>query len=609
MQPMPMFDVRNILFAHDSAGMIPSQYAGLFNHGPRRLSNEQLLFLIHVFLCAGRPRALSDCLEGHAQDVPGVSFFHPTQQWHDQIIWLRRGVAQLPSMPVVNWKCFDACRLVVGLGDANDFNDCDIGFRCERRRHFVLAPDLEEDFVVTQAQPTRALVSPRFLSTVVNNWPPEGYERADLIHDSIRRHCEDLLRILEAHTNLASALVKAGPVVCDQHDPCCVELIARWYETIQLAFEDLTFHALCLRIACDNMSYFRLSDIFSHTKGDRIVSGYKCGPLVRVENVANFPSTFFDAYGGIDAAEKDTEKVRTDQLQSSCSQALQNSIVVPVVRRSLQRAQLHESSYEHLQAALAKGDHFCFQPCNPNNHCEDGVIFLCKENYSRGQREWTVLLVSNERFGGHSDPAMREAATGPRHVVDEWRGNVAHMPADFQDSDGNTHHLQYARILITVDPVVESKFDVTATEDNEVEDTTTTSVSEEGSLFAEANAAYIYMLRTNTRDEIESKVRNWALHPPPQCDLAELSPPAGRFPPKDAIGRAKMLVGTMQHHHNLSMEAGSEETSPPSKGKHGRVVAEYCMDLDTISKWCPTVGVFVGNLARIRQLGIGRHGN
>ncbi|CUI15136.1 multi-copy leucine-rich repeat protein, putative [Bodo saltans] len=584
MQPMPMFDMQDMYtqFTND-VGMLLSQYASLPDYEAYRLINEQLLFVIHVALCAGRPRALSDCLEGHAHDVPGVSFFHLTQQWQDKIMWLRRGVAQLPSVPVRERACLDACRLVVGLGAESIFNDDTIS-----RRYFVLAPDLSEDYVVTQAQPTRALVSPRFLSTIVNNWPKDDE------HESVGCHCENLQRTLETHADLAFSLAKAGPeLVRDQHDPCCVELIARWYETIRLAVEDLTFDALCLRFACalaDVAVTCEISErnIFTRQwKQQTVVHQVYVWPTGANENVVNFPSMFFDAYSGSDATEETDVKERKNN-------PLVSSIVVPAARRMLEPAQLQKSSYEHLQAALARGDHFCFQPRNPNNHCEDGVMFLREDTT---ERRWMVFLLKNKHWVDDTEPTTQEAATGPLHVVDEWRKTAVHMPAVLVDIDGNTHHLQNAQILITVDPVVKSKFDDTAT------------TSEERILFAEANAAYIHMLKTNTRDEIESKVRNWALHPPPLCDQTELSPPAERFPPKDAIGRAKMLVGTMQHHHNLSMEAGSEETSPPLPMKHGRVLAEYCMDLDTISKWCPTVGVFVGNLARIRQLASGRHGN
>ncbi|CUI15132.1 multi-copy leucine-rich repeat protein, putative [Bodo saltans] len=597
-QPMPMFDMQDLdtQFTHDAAGQLPFQCAAhLSDQETYRLSNEHLLFLIHVSLCAGRPRALSDCLEGHAHDAPGVSFF---QQWHDQIFWLRRGVAQLPSVPVRARTCLDACRLVVGLGTECIFNDDIIS-----RRFFVLAPDLSEDYVVTQAQPTRALVSPRFLSTIVNTWPKDDE------HESVGCHCENLQRTLETTTDLTLALVKAGPeLVRDQHDPYCLELIARWYEAIRLAFEDLTFDALCLRFACaladDAATGERfLNGTFSHDSGSNIPwsTNYNCGPMVLVENVASFPSMFYDAYSDSDAAEDSDVKER----KSNRSQALLNSIVVPAARRSLVPAQLHKSSYEHLQAALAKGDHFCFQPRNPNNHCEDGVMFLREDTTSR---RWTVFLLKNKYWADDTEVSTQEAATGPRHFVDEWRKTAIHMPAVLVDTDGNTHHLQYARILITVDPVEKKKVHGTAT-----------SVSEERNLYAEANAAFIHMLKTNTRDEIESKVREWAttaLHPQPfeatsggdGCssvtvgDPAEPSPSAGRFPPRDAIGRAKMLVSTMQHHHNLSFEAGKEETSQPTPMKHGRVIGEYCVDLETICKWCPTVGVFVGNLARIRQL-------
>ncbi|CUG88002.1 Hypothetical protein, putative [Bodo saltans] len=33
-----------------------------------------------------------------------------------------------------------------------------------------------------------------------------------------------------------------------------------------------------------------------------------------------------------------------------------------------------------------------------------------------------------------------------------------------------------------------------------------------------------------------------------------------------------------------------------------KVIAECFMDLDTIKEWCPTVGMFAGNLVKIRQL-------
>lgn len=86
----------------------------------------------------------------------------------------------------------------------------------------------------------------------------------------------------------------------------------------------------------------------------------------------------------------------------------------------------NNTSYTRLQSALAKGNHFCFQPSNPNNQADDGVVFL---RNSGDALMWTVLLTQNTFW--LNDTAVQKNRNDDMNAISavaEWRDWVGHLP-------------------------------------------------------------------------------------------------------------------------------------------------------------------------------------
>ncbi|CUI15133.1 multi-copy leucine-rich repeat protein, putative [Bodo saltans] len=576
MQPMGGLVPHDITaFLLDTAKMLQSQYADLFGDKPYLRSNAQQFFLIHASLCSGHPNTLFECVEGHSHDIrdgSSFSFFLLTPELRRRIIWLRRGPVVL-QVPVDEKSCLDACRLVVGLETENIFDK-----RCNSSRR-LFALSLSKDCAVTQAHPTRALVSPRFLSTIVKYLQGTKY-------DALRRHCKDLVRAVERHADLALALDEAcHQLVRYPGNLSCRVLMARWHKATAISFEDLTFATLRIRFHCvlseeGATGEKLLGGLLSHIRDDGFLgTTFKRGPLLLVEEVGNSPSFLFDGYSDSDVDYHTNVETARLRAELESARTWWNSNGVTLLQKALPAyRKTHSSSYELLQVALANKQHFCFKPCNPNNHCADSQIFLLEEN--DGELSWVVIEVQNKLWPDNFEPQTQETTTTPLYVTDKWRQLVAHMPERLV-IDGSTHTFRHVRLLITANPVKEEKFVATMS-----------TPPEEMSLYAEANGAFIHMLKTNTRDEIESKVREWA------TTVRDPRWEETSFPPEDATERARMLLGTMWYHENLLWK---ENRSQPVPMGHGRVIAECCMDLDTISKWCPTVSMLPGNIAIMQK--------
>ncbi|CUF95080.1 multi-copy leucine-rich repeat protein, putative [Bodo saltans] len=565
-QPMPMFGLRTIggLIGHigkDTPPMMAAHYSKIFRPDREILKVEELLFLIHLALLAGRPRIVFQFLENHANDVPGrfKQSSEDLAEFKENSMWLQRDATDLGHRD--EEMCLCACALVVGLSTTNIFLNKNADTRA-----FALSSKLEYDCVFTQVTPTRALVSPRFLHCISSHWPKVGEKH------SISLHVEKLHASLNKQVDLAMVLVEAGPsLIANPHQQRSVQLVEDWKKTTSVAFDDLLFHALCLRFACvlSTAKPTGLSLIDgAHSKVEQ-AGFFECvfvsAPLVQVPNIVNFPSMFFDAYRLFDT--------------KSTSNGVSGASM---------------SSYEALQGALAKGDHFAFQPSNPNNQGEDGVIFLRETSEPIGavKQSWTVIMVQNKHWWDEYQapkPGLRR-----KHVLDMWRGNATHLPAVIRDTTGAVHNLRYVRMLATINPIKRGLgyASVCPSEQGKVTPNNVTMRYAKDARkpwkvdLAKANAAFIKLVKSRQdRSEIENAVYKWATTDGASVCLL-------------ATDRATALVKEM---NLLSSPIRLSEEDRDSMGS-GPVIAEFLMDLDDISKWCPTVGMFASNIVKIREL-------
>eukprot|EP00455_Lapot_gusevi_P040493 TRINITY_DN4584_c0_g2_i4.p1 TRINITY_DN4584_c0_g2~~TRINITY_DN4584_c0_g2_i4.p1 ORF type:complete len:181 (-),score=5.26 TRINITY_DN4584_c0_g2_i4:152-694(-) len=167
---------------------------------------------------------------------------------------------------------------------------------------------------------------------------------------------------------------------------------------------------------------------------------------------------------------------------------------------------------------------------------------------------------------------------------------MAHLPATVTDTDNKVHALRYVRILVTANPVKENCTPLPRDEQP----------SERIMELGRANDAFVklsfnkfdelsrvaFRWVDDTRADYEAKLKTFESNP----ESSEQRPPLKEH--LMASKRAECLIkyfrdteGTME----LDVECGP-------------VLGECCMDLDKITQWCPTVGLFASNIIIIRDL-------
>ncbi|CUI14983.1 multi-copy leucine-rich repeat protein, putative, partial [Bodo saltans] len=444
--------------------------------GPLR--PHQLLFLLHMALSTGTPEIMNDCVRGHArykiseEDASPAQCFHPDSRMLPYMFWSRTH-AQIPQKKdVTEEECICAAHLVAGSLAADIFDNR----TSEDYRVLALDPELAASCTVIDVastprdnaassegcdeSATRLFVSPLFLWSVLCCWPATGCS-------SIRVHVHALADTLTYHARLTTALVRVGETLVahgGKEDPShllvCDQLIAKWMEVTNVGICELTFDALCLRLSCDfenpKEQAKSVKDILSRVcsnVADTIEAEVLGGRLERVD-ISNFPSFFIDGcapigeLNGDDAVCMALEDALTAAKNALGDQYDEMSSAVDRLTLKHPRTTIPPSpgdtSHIRLQSALAKGHHFCFQPSNPNNQGEDGVVFLRNKGddaqHSDDGREWTVLLLQCKFW-------LRDIVKEVP-VIAKCRDSIAHLPATVVDADGKEHTLHYVRILV-----------------------------------------------------------------------------------------------------------------------------------------------------------------
>jgi hypothetical protein len=607
-QPMPLLGVRQLASSlttwiecsSDKGDLeLPSEYIEVF--GPRRvgdhLTARQLLFLIHLSLASGNPRALGKCLSDHAEDVDDEQaalnniaprFYHPGAVRH--MFWARER-AERPSPELAKTLNGSECRyvaeMIVGASEVNIFKD---EVTLPAYRVFVLNPILAIGCTIASVSPTRVLVSPFFMRSVERYWPDE--------HSSMLQHFRAFRRTVERHVKLTAALVATGDkLVLDPMPPVCEALVEQWKAANVVGFEDSTLDAIFLHLSCvlhsdglgsSDMSAWTvlepISTIHGGTSG--LTGAVLCrGPLERIE-VPNFPLCFVDAFALVDSQRNHDDALAVcSELGKLCPtnaakfggknvfkavNALKPA--VPAVRTTVGTA-----SHEVLQSALAAGQHFCFKPSNPDNFGEDGVVFL-REESAKEHNRWVVLLIQNKYWFDETQRKQntrRPEEMTKENVVDVWRRKVGHLPGTMKDTHGAVHTLRYVRMLVTANPVRSQSFERPAPPLS----------SERRDLLARANAAFM-SLDPARREEVGMAATEW--------NTEQLKTSSTRKVCRQAGIRADWLLRCRDPKDSVPAVGDAPECGP--------VIAECHMDIDKITEWCATAGLFAGNIVHIQNL-------
>lgn len=567
-----------------------------------RFRSFQMLFLLHVTLASNRPKIMNTVLDRHRHDeLPGAEedeafratpmpvhadttkvvvrpwkgkVFHPDATMLDALFWnCVEGFATPETADITEDMCLRAAELVAGTAGCNVYD------RSTHRdyRVFVLDHNLADS---CYASATLVLASPRFLRSLLACWPASGrswtHKHIRALADSLQHHVDlthALVRIGETLVTYGGVPVSEAEKQTRPYTPICDQLYDRWKVTAKRGFVTTSFQALCLHLSCTLESS---ETAMTHSLNgilERVSSRVPVIPATDVSirsgrldvaDIPNFPLIYRDALAEKDARlihdggevfERMTEALEADAVLSGSAELrvaaktltseLPSSVGVP--------PSIENTSYRRLRQALAKGEHFCFQPNNCEKMAEDGVVFL------RGDaRTWTVLLVLVE----HRDCVPHNF--GPIlkfpmcHVVQKWRSAVEHLPATVVDTTGETHTLRYARILVTANPI-DNVFLTTPMNFDK------TNIGAQIERVGNANAAYVKLEDNAAKERREKNIKATSQ------DASQDHVKANHCPAAYTL-------------------------------EQGPVIGEYHMTIKQIGKWCPTVGMLASNIVHIADL-------
>ncbi|CUG88001.1 multi-copy leucine-rich repeat protein, putative [Bodo saltans] len=652
MQPTALLDLCDIsrAFAHGTAVInVPPQYATLFASGHVGLTNEQLLFLIHLALSTGLPQEVSSCLQQHRHDVPGKKY-GGVDDFVTHMLWLRSGSGNLSS--ITENMCVCACELVVGLVNSNIFMGDD-----SDRRAFALSERLEWDCFVSQTMPTRALVSPNFLSSVIHGWPESGKKRF------MRYHVGNLRSTISKHAQMSFKLLEAAPhLVAPSNAELSRRLVQRWIVTTAVALGDLTFRALCLRFACALCAIggatcdHLLTDVCSHIKSKKRFMRYHVGNLrSTISKHAQMSFKLLEAAPHLVAPSNAELSRRLVQrwivttavalgdltfralclrfacalcaiggatcdhlLTDVCSHIKSDGGVFPDVQFS-SGPLVVVSNIEVYPREYPYDDHYPYD--------DEHAKFLAKKE----RDEFEALLVASKHTSGSlhvADSSQKQEEL--QNTVDVLR-EVAEELMPSQCCFEEVHKSPYERIQVALakgdhfsiqprevskvtqrdkPPITERKPKGKPTKKSLSSQIRTDQKakpifhwSDDGVMFLRekgAEWAWVVFLVQAARDIAQcSHTECKESHHITEACRMNLAPLPSNI--TDADGKVhtlryvKILVTADPiEHESKSSDVGSDLPKD--------VIAVCFMDIDTIKTWCPTVGMFAGNLEKIRQL-------
>jgi hypothetical protein len=390
----------------------------------------------------------------------------------------------------------------------------------------------------------------------------------------------------------ASATLTAPPDKLFGNSTSTKMLLDRWSDQSAKCFEELTFHAICLRFSllltnpgggCD-LKNDLLANICSWTSDLDAMNLYgafavRQGPLHRTTAVANFPTLFMDMFSDGDAIEQKQKYCyeRAKIVAATASAPELTTLVNALYPVPAENAV--KSSLASIRTLLAQQEHFCFMPRNPNNQGEDSVIFLAREGCDL---EWVVVLLQNKRWW-------------PDGAVEKWRGTKEDLPPAMQDVNGKTHKLRYVRMLVTANTPGPHQF--TGAQAIPAEASSPAKEELDGAKAVPANAqhrafnaAYAALGHgsptvTDVSEAAEEWSRKWC---------------AANYPlSSNAAGKPNYL--------SVKARAAFLETYFGNQPEHADVpkadVWECATDIAAINKWCPTVGLYMNNVAQLHNIG------
>ncbi|CUI14332.1 GPI-anchored surface protein, putative, partial [Bodo saltans] len=560
--------------------------------------------------------------------------FHPDAHTLEKIFWNSNLSLTPQRAEITEAMCIRAAELVAGFAACNIFHSgSDVEYRVfaldSRLAPFCTVTDVEStlshsdkgndepgDTPDSVLRHTRVLVAPAFLRSLAASWPPSGCS-------SILTYIRALRDTLRHHARLATELVKVGKILVAHGGllskeekkacprlPICDQLIERWKATAIVGFEQLTFQALCLHLSCalEDDVLKTVASILARVCSSEPIEAAKIavkkGRLECVD-IPNFPSVFNDVFAESDAQlnsddvftrMNETLKADPDLCHRAKLKVAVEELSKNLEIRLAQPPTAGNTSHRRLQTSLAKGEHFCFRPSNPNNQGEDGVVFLRKHDAVPGTPPtWTVLLLQNKFW-----------------FYEIWRKKLTHLPATVVDTAGVTHTLRYVRILVTANPVEDSAFATSLSAKSlEERNKRIATIKRANDAFEKLDAAAFDSTRTAADEWVrkvveENKSKLKTSHKHPIEDSQNKMNASGKENHRakesqtnedesDKHLRADIRAEWLLDHLKIEHPTAHDANLDP-------VICECHMHLDKITQWCPTVGLFLSNIMHIRNL-------
>lgn len=160
---------------------------------------------------------------------------------------------------------------------------------------------------------------------------------------------------------------------------------------------------------------------------------------------------------------------------------------------------------------------------------------------------------------------------------------MGHLPATVLDKNKKAHRLQYVRILVTANPVDTDPFEEEQPPQKYAE--RMTKLDKRIDVLGRANAAFV-KLNANEFAAVSRLATEW-VH-----NVLE-----------DQIQRGAS-ADQIEDHLMAGLRAEELLRHRPmwQPVERGHMLGECRMDLDTMTRWCPTVGLFASNIIAIRDL-------
>jgi exonuclease VII small subunit len=538
-----------------------------------------------------RPRSVSQIVDYLADVKDSLSFsFKPGHR----VFWSTNAKNETPGLPegTTLYRRRLAQCFVVGAHDVCLFS-LDTAKATVDMRAVLLDPWLAGYCTLTNPVTTRVVVSPKLLNALaVRDAPDFAFLAAlsDSLDADATKAKEFVLPFDVSSYSVPQSRQARLVAAAKAYD--------EWRKGVPRRFEEMMFYALGLRFQqlldppqlpqadaqpalVESVPLSRLlGTVSAKSWGDTTPLSVRAGPLRLVRGVQNFPAFHMDYFGD-----------------------------APVGGGHAAARVRPSPSLAALQAALQAGESFCFLPENDSNHAEDGVFFLrdAEGAGGAGPRWLVVLMQYKHRYDAGELRAGRSRSTPspqpePSSLLDTVRSVLGFLfeslavpaaasPGGASGAAAVPHTFRYVRALVTTNRLHDADLAKIRSGDGRPKPRRMLGTTQ--------SAARTETKSCDLLPEQRSQLLNLAhrnvveLHRVPLLLAVTHS--------KKQFWRATQAFAAAEALHR-NQQRGSAHTGAEERHVPVEDFEECALCVKDVSDWCPTVGLYAGNLAFLHPI-------